>query len=168
MDLLDRMLAYDRWATLQLLDVCRNLSDAQLDQTVDVGHQTLRETFDHMIYTVGFWTGYMTGHPVDHDRTTQNYDRSIPALIERFEGDHAAYAAACRAALDEQRMDETFIDYYNYPQSYGATILQVPVHNVEHRTEALHILNRLGIPDLPEIDPQVWAHRTGRVQPAAS
>ena len=45
MDLLDRLLKHDRWATDQLLEVSRGLSDAQLDQAFDIGHRTLRETF---------------------------------------------------------------------------------------------------------------------------
>ena len=49
MDLLDRLLEHDHWATAQLLDLSRHLSDAQLDQEFDIGHRTLRDTFEHMI-----------------------------------------------------------------------------------------------------------------------
>ena len=61
------------------------------------------------------------------------------------------------------RMDETFIDHDSYPQSFGATILHVVLHNARHRGEVLHILQRLGIPDLPDGDPQEWEHMTGRI-----
>ena len=44
MDLLDRLLDHDHWATTQLLDVSRNLTDAQLDQEFDIGHRSLRGT----------------------------------------------------------------------------------------------------------------------------
>ena len=39
-------------------------------------------------------------------------------------------------------------------RTYGATIIQVILHNAQHRSEALHILTRLGLTDLPESDPQ--------------
>ena len=42
MDLLDRLLEHDRWATDQLLELCRGLTDAQLDQPFDIGHRTVR------------------------------------------------------------------------------------------------------------------------------
>src|SRR5688572_16657515 len=49
MDLLDRLLGHDHWTTARLLELSRDLTDAHLDQPIDIGHQTLRETFDHMI-----------------------------------------------------------------------------------------------------------------------
>jgi len=84
MDLLDRLLGHDHWATACLLDLSRGLPDAQLDQPFDVGHRTLRTTFEHMIF------------------------------------------------------------------------VHVVLHDAEHRSEALHILERLGVPDLPEVDHGLW------------
>ena len=106
MDLLDRMLGHDRWATAQLLELCTTLTDAQLDQEFDIGHQTLRETLDHMIYVIDFWTGWMTGRPVEHDRTTQQYDRSITALTERherYQGNFAELAKKHGATVAETK-----------------------------------------------------------------
>ncbi len=54
MDLLDRLLDHDRWATDQLLNVSRGLTDAQLDEELDIGHRTLRATFEHMIFNLEF------------------------------------------------------------------------------------------------------------------
>ena len=45
MDLLDRLLGHDRWTTARLLNLSRGLTDVQLDQPFDVGHQSLRTTF---------------------------------------------------------------------------------------------------------------------------
>jgi uncharacterized damage-inducible protein DinB len=163
MDLLDRMVGHDRWATTQLLELCSNLTDAQLDQEFDVGHRTLRETLDHMIYVIDFWTGWMTGRPVAHDRTTQPYDRSIAALIARHERHHASFAALARLVHDEQRLDDTFVDHYAVRQSLGATIVQLHYHNTQHRSEVRHMLERLGVAELWDYDPQEWEHATGRV-----
>jgi hypothetical protein len=57
---------------------------------------------------------------------------------------------------DEQRLAETFVDHYGVRKSFGGTILMVIEHNVEHRSEAAHILARLGVPDVPEVDLGVW------------
>ncbi|HYI13787.1 MAG TPA: DinB family protein [Thermomicrobiales bacterium] len=163
MDLLDRMLGHDRWATTQLLELCDTLTDAQLDQEFDIGHHTLRETLDHMIYVIDFWTGWMSGRPVEHDRTTQQSDRSIAALSERHERYQATFAAFARQASDEQRLDDTFNDHYAVHQSIGATIVQVQHHNAQHRSEVRHMLERLGVAGLWDYDPQEWEHSTGRV-----
>lgn len=163
MDLLDRMLGHDRWATTQLLELCAPLTDAQLDQEFDIGHRTLRETLDHMIYVINFWTGWMTGTPVEHDRTTLQYDRSIAALTERHERYQTAFAELARRIQAEQRLDDTFIDHYDVRQSLGATILQVVHHNAQHRSEVRHMLVRLGLTNLWDYDPQEWEHFTGRI-----
>ena len=44
-------------------------------------------------------------------------------------------------------------------QEIGATILQV---SMQHRSEVLHILQRLGVPNLPDDDVQEWQHLAGR------
>ncbi len=54
MDLLERMLGHDRWTTERLLTLRQDLSDALLDREFDVGHRTLRNTFNHMILNVEF------------------------------------------------------------------------------------------------------------------
>lgn len=164
MDMLDRMLGHDHWATTRILDLSQDLTDAQLDQEFDIGHRTLRETLDHMIFVINAWTGLMAGEPTSMKRDGQR--RSIAELQERHERYQRSFAAFARKAQDEQILDETFIDHYDYPQSIGATILQVLHHNAQHRGEARHILDRLSVSDLPDFDPQEWEHMTGRIEHA--
>jgi len=148
MDLLDRLLEHDQWATTRLLDLSQGLTEAQLDQEFDIGHRTLRDTFEHIIVNIGFWTALMTDQPVP----AENEDRSVAALIDRHECYYATFGTLARQFRDQQRLDETFIDHYDARKSIGGTILHVVLHNAEHRTEAVHILERLEVPDLPEVD----------------
>ena len=78
------------------------------------------------------------------------------ALIERHARAQANFAALARRLRDEGRLDETYIDHYEAKKSMGGTIPVIVLHNVEHNTEVLHILNRLGVPDLPEVDYGLW------------
>lgn len=158
MDLLDLMLDHDRWATARLLEASGGLSDAQLDQAFDIGHRTLRETFGHMIFNVPFWTAFLAGRPADggYSADDQPDDRSLAALIDHHERAYAAFADTARRLRDERCLTETFVDHYAVRKSFGGTILMVVEHNEGHRTEALHILGRLGVPDLPEVDLGVW------------
>ena len=160
LDLLDRLLGHDRWMTARLLERSLDLTDEQLDQPFEVGLGSVRATFDHMVATVDHWTQLMTGQTPQPKRREQ---RSIPELIERHERFYDTFEAAARKMVEEQRLDEVFLDHYNYPQSIGATIIQIPYHNTEHRTEALHMLRRLGVAELPDGDPQEWEHLTGRI-----
>ncbi len=156
MDLLDRLLGHDHWATAQLLDVSRGLTEAQLDQPFDVGHRTLRETFEHLIFNVEFWTATAAGQPVDAQRN----DRSLAALTERHERAYAAFAALARRVCDEGSLDDTFVDHFGGRMTFGGAVLHVALHDEGHRIEALHILERLGVPDLPEVDHGLWDYET--------
>lgn len=155
MDLLDRMLGHDRWATTMFLEKSRELSDAQLDQPFDIGQGTLRETFDHMIYVVDSWTRQMAGEPAPPPREGRP---SIAELIERHERNSAFFADVSRRVHDEQRLGETFTDAFGYPQTLGGTIVHVTLHNAQHRAEARHILERLGVEGLWDGDPQEWEY----------
>ena len=83
----------------------------------------------------------------------------MAALIDRHERYYATFATLARQFRDQQRLDETFIDHYDARKSIGGTILHVVLHNAEHRTEAVHILERLGLPDLPEVDHGLWDYK---------
>ncbi len=152
MDLLDRLLEHDRWATDQLLEASRGLSDARLDREFDVGQRTLRETFGHTIVNIEFWIGLMTGTPV----AEWMGGHSVAALRDWHERAYAAFAGFARRARDEGRLDETYNDHYDVLKSVGGTVLHVVLHNAEHRTEAVHILVRLGVADVPEVDHGLW------------
>jgi uncharacterized damage-inducible protein DinB len=163
MDLLDRMLGHDRWTTKRLLTLSNDLSDTQLDQEFDIGHRTLRKTFDHMILVTESWTGQMVGEPVPYEPT----HASVDDMLARHARAYDRFETVARDLVASGRLDETFVDSYSYPESFGATILHVVFHNVQHRGEVLHILQRLGMDDLPEGDPQEWEHMTGRIQSGA-
>jgi uncharacterized damage-inducible protein DinB len=158
MDLLDLLLDHDHWATRRLLEASGGLTDAQLDQELDIGHRTVRETFGHFIFNVPFWTAFLVGPAADggYSADAQPADRSVAALIDHHERSYAVFATAARRLRDERRLGEIYVDHYDVRKSFGGTILMVVEHNAEHRTEVLHILERLGIVDLPEVDLGVW------------
>jgi hypothetical protein len=60
--------------------------------------------------------------------------------------------------LDEQRLEETFADYFGEPMRFGGAIVHVVLHYAEHRTEALYIIERPAVPDLPRVDHGLWDH----------
>ena len=70
-----------------------------------------------------------------------------------------AFAGLARRVRDEMRIDETFTDHYDSPMTFGGAILHVILHNAEHRTEVLHIFERLGVQGLPEIDHALWDYK---------
>lgn len=159
MDLLDRLLGHDRWTTGRLMTMARGLSDVQLDRDFDIGHRTLRQTFAHMIRAMELWTGLMAGTPNDRE----DMPTSVDDLLARHARAYDRFEGVARELVARNRLDETFTDHHDFPQSYGSTIFQVVMHNQQHRGELLHMLQRLGVPDLPDGDPQEWEHTTGHI-----
>jgi len=159
MDLIDRLLEHDRWATTEILKASRELSDAQLDQEFDIGHRTLRATYDHTFFNIEFWTRIASGQPTDGIERDKG---SIETLTARHEAAHHTFAAFARRMRDEGRLDDTFVDHFGGNVTFAGVIVHVVQHNADHRTEVLHILQRLGVPDLPEVDHALW-DQTARV-----
>jgi uncharacterized damage-inducible protein DinB len=94
----------------------------------------------------------MSGKPVTEPRD----ERSLIDVIDRHERTYPIFAALARRLRDERRLDEKFADHDGERVSCGATILHVVLHNAQHRSEVRHMLERLGVTDLPEADPQEW------------
>lgn len=157
MDLLDRLLGHDDWTTTRLLLLSRDLTDEQLDRRFDIGHGTLRETFAHMIGNVEVWTALMAERPVE--RTPRGRAVTVDTLIERHELSYAEFATLARRIRDEQRWDATYVDTLDDPprrKTFGGTTAHLITHDMFHRGEVLHILQRLGVSDLPEGDALGW------------
>lgn len=156
---LDALLGHDRDMTAYLMSLSEPLDDAALDREFDLGHRTLRRTFDHIILATASWTGQVTGSPVPWVPNPA----PIPEMQERHREVYARFETTARAIAAEGRHDEVFLDTHQYPQTKGLTVLHVILHNHMHRGEVLHILQRLGLEDLPEGDPQEWGHAVGRI-----
>jgi uncharacterized damage-inducible protein DinB len=157
MDILERLLGHDLWTTRQLLERCRPLTAEQLDRTFDVGHGSLRATWDHLIGNVETWTDLMSGGPLPegHDEAAP----TLPVLAARYGLAAARFGALARALSAEVRLDELWTDVLDNPptrKSYGGAIVHVLTHSHAHRIEILHILARLGLTDLPEGDVLSW------------
>lgn len=153
-DILDRMLEHDRWATHELLAASAGLTDAQLDQPFDIGHRTLRATFEHLVFNVEAWTAITAQTPLERYPP----DPSLVEIEARFNLAQVAFAALARRLRDDALLDAMFTDHFDEEQSYGAVPIHVLLHNEGHRTEILHILTRLGVNEPPEVDHALWDH----------
>lgn len=158
LDLLDRLLGHDAWTTREVLERCRELNDAQLQQSFDFGHETAYDTLVHMIGNVRTWTDLMKGVTiVRHEADWQGL--SVEDFIERHETSYADFEDLARRIRDEGRFEELWVDKLDNPpteKTYGGAIAHVITHNMHHRGELLHMLARLGVPDLPEGDVLGW------------
>lgn len=162
MDLLDRFLGHDEWTTRHLLMRCREVSEEGLRRRFDVGHGTLHETLVHLVNNVEAWTDLLTERPDRQHLGQPPSVVSVDRLIERFDVAYAAFAALARQVRDEGRWDDTYVDPFEdspKARSIGGTIVHVITHDMSHRADILHMLQRLGVPDLIEGDALSWENR---------
>jgi uncharacterized damage-inducible protein DinB len=157
-DLLDRLLEHDRWTTAKLLDLCRPLTDEQLDHPFDIGHRSLRAPLDHLIFNVEVWSGLMSGR-ITARADVRHGETSVAALDDRLDRAAAELSAVSHAVRDRQGWDESWIDILDTPpveRTYGGAIAHVITHSMHHRAQALHMLRALGVANVPESDVLSW------------
>jgi uncharacterized damage-inducible protein DinB len=159
-DLLDRFLGHDVGTTREVLELCRTLTDEQLDRPLGIDHGTVRATLEHLISGMEMWTDLMRGQPIRWRAWPNEPAPSIGRLRERFEVASSDFAALARQVQAEGRLDDTFVDtWQNRRKTFGAGIVHVITHDMAHRTHLLAMLDKLGVPDLPEGDALGWERR---------
>jgi uncharacterized damage-inducible protein DinB len=157
MDLLDRLVGHDIWTTRQLLDICRGLSDEQLDRPIDIGPQTVRLTLRHIIYNIEAWSDLMAGRPMRNNPPLE--EASIAALSERLDLAAIEFTRIARDVADRGAWDEKWLNRRDDPPkelSYGGTIAHVITHSMHHRAQLLYMLRLLGVENRPEGDVLSW------------
>ena len=166
MDVLGILLAHDAWTNRRVLELCATLSDEQLDRPFGLGLGTLRRTLVHVVRNLEVWTRLMDGRPVPPDLLAGETPDTPAHLIARLDAVTGELAAFARGVAEAGRLEETWTDRLDDPpatQSYGATLVHLATHGMHHRSQALHMLRRLGVPGVPEGDVLSWeaAHRDG-------
>ena len=154
MNLLDRLLGHDVWTTRELLLLCQTLDDDQVDREFDIGHRTLRKTFDHIIYNMEAWSMLMADEAV-----VRSEDRTIDGMLQRLEAAGKRLADVAHAVADRGGWDDTWTDHLDNPPSrrtYGGAIAHVITHSMHHRAQILYMLRLVGVKDLPEGDVLSW------------
>jgi uncharacterized damage-inducible protein DinB len=159
MDILERLLGHDAWTTRQVLLLCQGLSDEQLDRDFDIGHRTLRATWVHLIGNVQVWTTLMAEQPVPRTGKEPAWAASPAMLLATWEVAMAEFTELARRLAADGRLDDSYTDTLDNPprrKTFGGTIAHLLTHDMHHRGEILHILQRLGVPGLPEGDVLGW------------
>ncbi len=167
MDILERLLGHDAWTTGRLIEQSRFLSAAQLEQPFDLGHGTVLATLEHIVGNLETWVDLMRGRPI----------RVLPPPLEpwhRLDGlqtrQETAAGELSELALQMQlegRLDELWTDFLDAPptqKTFGGAIVHVITHAMHHRAQLIHMLKRLGVPDVVEGDALGWEKQFRQAQ----
>jgi AraC family transcriptional regulator len=161
MDLTDRMLEHDAWLVGQMLDLAGELTDAQLDQPLDIGLETieearvtLRDLLSRLVDTKERWAAAVEGRVVPPQE-----DRSLAGLRRRYAEAGPAFLRIVRDARRRGDEEVTFIDATCEPPetfTYGGVIEHVLTFSAFRRTLALSAFDLFGYPQLGSGDPRNW------------
>jgi uncharacterized damage-inducible protein DinB len=159
-DLLSDFFRQSEWATLRVIEVCRGLTDEQLDATAVGAFGSIRRTLVHL---VGSDPSYVTRIGGQYDGPTiprgpvwPGFDlleevvrQSTAGLIER------AHVALEGSWTFESPEGETI--------DAEVVLVQALNHATEHRSQICTILTALGV-EPPGLDGWAWAEATERIR----
>jgi uncharacterized damage-inducible protein DinB len=147
---LGRLVGYDNWANLGLLDFLAALPPETIDLTTGGVYGTIRETFEHLLTSEMGYRHRLAGLP-KYSRDARPERPDIESLREL----QAESAAALDALVESLPDPETMLPT-NTGQRAAATVLtQLIMHGVEHRSHVGTILGANGI-EPPDLDS--WAY----------
>jgi AraC family transcriptional regulator len=117
---------------------------------------TLRSLLSRLVGQMDMWNAAMEGRVYDFD---VERDESLRSIRARLGGAGPAFVERVRAAIDERRLDETFVDATCEPPqvfTYGGMVAHVLTFAAHRRTLAIGALHSAGITDLGAGDPIRW------------
>ena len=147
-DVLVQALCYNRWANLQLLEVCSGLSDEQLQLSSSGTYGTIAATWQHLLAAEQRYLKRLVGF--DPQMSEKDEFPGIESLKEhaRQSGDMLI------AALGKFDPDDTTAGRENNAVKNWLVMNQAMHHGNDHRTHICTILGQNGI-SYGDLD--VWA-----------
>ncbi len=137
-----------------MLLACQTLPDGAFDQAFDIDHNSLRETFDHIIANMETWTDLLYQQPVQIKT-----GESISELLERLSAVSREFSHLARKIVREGRYDDCFLDTLDRPpkkKTFGGAIGHVVTHNMHHRAQIMYMMEKVGLKDHIEGDLLDW------------
>jgi hypothetical protein len=160
MDLLNKMVEHHIWLLGEMIERARRLTDEQLDRpielSVDDDRQTLRSLLSRLIGQMDMWNSAIAGRPYDWE--VEKHE-SVAGMQRRLAQVGPAFLANVRSAIDENRLDDTFVDALCEPAevyTYGGMIAHVLTFAAHRRTLVVLALDNAGLSDLGWGDPMRW------------
>jgi AraC-like DNA-binding protein len=160
MDLLLRMVEHHVWLTGQMVECAGRLTDAQLDEAIEVSvdddPQTLRSLLSRLVGQLDMWNCAMAARP--YDWAVEDHE-SVAHLRRRLARVGPVYLANIREVVDDGRLDDTFVDALCEPAevfTYAGMVAHVLTFAAHGRTLVALALEHHGVHEIGWGDPMRW------------
>lgn len=158
---------HNAWATKTLLNVCRDLSDEQLEVTTPGVYGGIRDTLQHVVLAEESYHRRITDiapkNPVPDEAVL-----SMSEIEQRADDIAKLWESVLSQEIDADRIvhprgdDGTVFD-----TAIGVVFAQILVHGNEHRGQICTILTTLGI-EPPTLGAWEYGLETGRMAPQSN
>ena len=147
------------WATIQVLDACASLDEAQLATTVPGTYGSIIDTLRHLVDGDVFYLDVLRGgEPEPFDKGSD-----IPTLRAVMEAHDPVWQRLVAGDLDPTTVVVEYEDSgYETHAPLGIRLAQALYHGTDHRSQVCTALTTLGI-EPPAIEVWDYARRDGRM-----
>ena len=150
------------WATLLLIDACRDLSDEQLAATAPGTYGSIIDTLRHLVGGDASYLWVLAGGPTPTDAEEERLD--LAALRAEMERNGPRWVEYLRGDVDPERIIVRHRDDGSETRTpLGIRLAQVIHHGTDHRSHIATVLTTLGI-EPPAMDVWDYAVATGRFE----
>jgi uncharacterized damage-inducible protein DinB len=151
---------HNTWATLRVIDACRELSRGQLETNVPGTYGSILATARHLVTSDAYYVSVLNGGPIfDVDEEHLDLDAVRALTVETAD----AWSALLADDLDPDRDVVRYRD--DGSESHGPMTIRLAQalhHGTDHRSQIATALTNLGI-EPPEIDVWAYGRDDGRV-----
>jgi uncharacterized damage-inducible protein DinB len=161
MTITDRFLQHNAWATRVLLERCRSLTSQQFHERFDIGPGSLHNTLRHVIGAMFRWADRIADRPV-RESIEKNPQPQTPDELLALLAQAARELEEVVSSVDTEGRHDEMMQAEFGPERFarGTAIVHVLTHGAHHRAQAINMLRRLGMADLPVLDGITWELRT--------
>jgi len=147
---------YNLWANLRLLDACVQLSDTQLDATMNGTFGSVRETLKHLFASEEGYTRAVTGNtPTTPELDELTHLPDFDELRRRAKNTGEALIGFAEQAEPGDLDKILHLDAGTYDALVIVVVIQAINHAIDHRSQISTLLSQQGI-ELPALDS--WAY----------
>lgn len=162
LDTVRTLLRYSDWANGQILRASARLGDEPLDRPFDMGRGSLRLTLMHIHAGEYVWL-QRWGGKTETPWPDEEEHLSVVTLAESF-GQMYARRDGFLKGLSNADLARPIVYRDSKGSLFTATLgnmmLQMCVHSMHHRSQAVNMLRRLGAAP-PELDYMMWVRKPG-------
>jgi uncharacterized damage-inducible protein DinB len=167
--LIEALFAYDAWANRQLLATCRTVTQEQFDAALGIGPGSLSATLAHLIGSMFFFADRLNrqgSRPRWDQDAQQTPDTLAPILEQAIQELQTAVTNAFKThdLTDILNWTDTDIEAVDPLDqiTYAVALAQIVDHGIHHRTQAMAMLQQLGVEATTDWHPFEWDEATRR------